>query len=47
MNKQRQYIYGMRRQLLEGVEQKDEIAEMVRDAVEKFVDMRCSEKSPC
>src|SRR5438093_6345305 len=26
MNKQRQYIYGMRRQLLEGVEQKDEIA---------------------
>jgi len=44
MNKQRQYIYGMRRQLLEGVEQKDEIVEMVRDAVENFVDMRCPEK---
>ncbi len=44
MNKQRQYIYGMRRQLLEGVEQKDEIVEMVRDAVERFVDMRCPEK---
>src|SRR6266446_4781267 len=34
----------MRRQLLEGVEQKDEIVEMARDAVEKFVDMRCPEK---
>src|SRR6266478_641752 len=44
MSKQRQYIYGMRRQLLEGVEQKDEIVEMARDAVEKFVDMRCPEK---
>src|SRR6266851_1963766 len=44
MNKQRQYIYGMRRQLLEGVEQKDEIVEMVRDAMENFVDMRCPEK---
>ena len=44
MNKQRQYIYGMRRQLLEGVEQKDEIVEMVRDGVENFVDMRCPEK---
>src|SRR5436190_5236042 len=44
MNKQRQYIYGMRRQLLEGVEQKGEIVEMVRDAVEDFVDMRCPEE---
>ena len=43
MNKQRQYIYGMRRQLLEGVEQKGEITEMARDAVGRFIDMRCPE----
>ncbi len=45
MNKQRQYVYGMRRQLLEGVEQKDEIAEMARDAVGRFIDMRCPERA--
>src|SRR5207248_8148489 len=43
MNKQRQYIYGMRRQLLEGVDQKGEIVEMVRDAVGRFIDIRCPE----
>ena len=30
MNKQRQAVYGMRRQLLEGVDQKERVMEMVR-----------------
>ena len=29
MNKQRQAVYGMRRQLLEGVDQKERVLEMV------------------
>src|SRR5690349_20123937 len=41
MNKQRQAVYGMRRQLLEGVDQKERILDMVRGIVEQFVDMRC------
>jgi preprotein translocase subunit SecA len=40
-NKQRQAVYGMRRQLLEGVDQKERILDMVRGIVEQFVDMRC------
>jgi preprotein translocase subunit SecA len=40
-NKQRQAVYGMRRQLLEGVDQKERIMDMVRGIVEQFVDMRC------
>src|SRR4029078_2068647 len=36
MNKQRQYIYGMRRELFEGVEQKGENGEMRRESGEKF-----------
>jgi preprotein translocase subunit SecA len=43
MNKQRQAVYGMRRQLLEGVEQKDRVTEMARGIVASFVDMRCPE----
>jgi preprotein translocase subunit SecA len=43
MNKQRQAVYGMRRQLLEGVEQKDRVAEMARGIVGSFVDLRCPE----
>jgi len=43
MNKQRQAVYGMRRQLLEGVEQKDRVNEMVRGIVGSFVDLRCAE----
>jgi len=43
MNKQRQAVYGMRRQLLEGVEQKDRVAEMARGIVGSFVDIRCPE----
>ncbi len=40
-NKQRQAVYGMRRQLLEGTDQKEHIMEMVQGIVEQFVDMRC------
>jgi preprotein translocase subunit SecA len=37
MNKQREAVYGLRRQLLEGVEQKDLILEdYVRDYPEQF-----------
>jgi preprotein translocase subunit SecA len=42
-NKQRQAVYGMRRQLLEGVDQKERIIDMVRGIVEQFIDMRCPE----
>jgi len=46
-NKQRQAVYGMRRQLLEGVDQKEHILDMMRGIVEQFVDMRCpSDKHP-
>jgi len=40
-NKQRQAVYGMRRQLLEGADQKERILDMVRGIVEQFIDMRC------
>jgi preprotein translocase subunit SecA len=40
-NKQRKAVYGLRRQLLEGVDQKERILEMVRGIVEQFIDMRC------
>jgi preprotein translocase subunit SecA len=40
-NKQRQAVYGMRRQLLEGVDQKEHILDMMRGIVEQAVDMRC------
>src|SRR5258707_545506 len=43
MNKQRQAVYGMRRQLLEGIEQKDRVMEMTRGVVGSFIDMRCAE----
>jgi preprotein translocase subunit SecA len=41
MNKQRQAVYGMRRQLLEGVDQKERVLEMVRGALGAFMDIRC------
>ena len=41
MNKQRQAVYGMRRQLLEGVDQKERVMEMVRGAIGAFIDIRC------
>jgi len=43
MNKQRQAVYGMRRALLEGKEQKDRVMDMVEGIVGSLVDMRCPE----
>ena len=43
MNKQRQAVYGMRRQLLEGVDQKERVMEMTKGVVGGIVDMRCPE----
>jgi preprotein translocase subunit SecA len=46
-NKQRQAVYGMRRQLLEGVDQKEHILDMMQGIVEQFVEMRCpNDKHP-
>ena len=42
-NKQRQAVYSMRRQLLEGVDQKERVMDMVRGIVDQFIDMRCPE----
>ncbi len=44
-NKQRQAVYGMRRQLLEGIDQKEHIMEMVQGIIEQHVDMRCPENA--
>jgi len=44
-NKQRQAIYGMRRQLLEGADEKERIMEMVRGLVQEFIDRRMPENS--
>jgi len=47
MNKQRQAVYGMRRQLLEGIDQKERVMEMVQGIVDQFVDRHCpNEKHP-
>jgi preprotein translocase subunit SecA len=40
-NKQRQAVYGMRRQLLEGSDEKERIVDMVRGLVESLIDTRC------
>ncbi|HXS97364.1 MAG TPA: preprotein translocase subunit SecA [Candidatus Limnocylindrales bacterium] len=40
-NKQRQAVYGMRRQLLEGVDQKERVMDMVRGIVAQLVEMHC------
>jgi preprotein translocase subunit SecA len=40
-NKQRQAVYGMRRQLLEGIDQKERVMDMVRGIVGQFIDLRC------
>ncbi|HYM06907.1 MAG TPA: preprotein translocase subunit SecA [Terriglobales bacterium] len=45
MNKQRKAVYGMRRQLLEGADQKERVLDMVRGALGAFIDMRCPEGS--
>ena len=41
MNKQRQAVYGMRRQLLEGENQKERIVEIVRGILASFIDQFC------
>jgi len=43
MNKQRQAVYGMRRQLLKGENQKERIVEIVHGIVRAFVDQFCPE----
>src|SRR5207237_2144671 len=42
-NKQRQAVYGMRRGLLEGVDQKEHVLDMVRGIAQAFIDMRAAE----
>jgi preprotein translocase subunit SecA len=44
-NKQRQAVYGMRRALLEGSDQKERIMQMVRALVQQYVDARCPDNS--
>jgi preprotein translocase subunit SecA len=44
-NKQRQAVYGMRRKLLEGEDQKEHVADMVRGLVQSFMDIRCPENA--
>ena len=43
MNKQRQAVYKMRRDLLEGVDQKERVMDMMGGIVAQFIDMRCPE----
>jgi preprotein translocase subunit SecA len=43
MNKQREAIYGMRKQLLKGENQKERIVEIVHGIVRSFVDQFCAE----
>jgi len=45
MNKQRQAVYGMRRQLLEGVDQTERVKEIIQGIVASFSDIRCPEKA--
>jgi preprotein translocase subunit SecA len=46
-NKQRQAVYGMRRQLLEGIDQRERILDMTRGIIEQYLDMRCpNDKHP-
>jgi preprotein translocase subunit SecA len=45
MNKQRQAVYGMRRQLLEGQDQTERIKEIIQGIVASFSDVRCPEKT--
>ncbi len=45
MNKQRQAVYSMRRQLLEGNTQKDRMMEIVRGITGSFIDQFCPENA--
>ncbi|HEX5431602.1 MAG TPA: SEC-C metal-binding domain-containing protein, partial [Bryobacteraceae bacterium] len=44
MNKQRQAVYGMRRALLEGQDQKARVVEIIEGMLGAFMDTRCPEK---
>jgi preprotein translocase subunit SecA len=47
MNKQREAIYGLRRELLEGTDQRENILELAEDILMEFIDQYASrEKSP-
>jgi preprotein translocase subunit SecA len=43
MNKQRQAVYTMRRELLQGTEQKERVMDMTRGVIGSMVDQRCPE----
>ncbi|MGA2215619.1 MAG: preprotein translocase subunit SecA, partial [Bryobacteraceae bacterium] len=45
MNKQRQAVYGMRRQLLEGKDQTERIKEIIQGIVASFSDIRCPDRA--
>ena len=45
MNKQRQAVYGMRRNLLEGHDQKPRVMDMVDGLIAAIIDLRCPEKT--
>jgi preprotein translocase subunit SecA len=45
MNKQRQAVYGMRRQLIEGKDQTARIKEIIQGIVASFSDIRCPERA--
>jgi len=42
MNKQRQAVYGMRRKLIEGADQRERILDMVRGILVTSIDLRCA-----
>ncbi len=44
MNKQRQAVYGMRRALLEGADQRERVLDMVAGVIASYIDLRCPEK---
>ncbi len=45
MNKQRQAIYGMRRQLIMGEDKRERVLEMTSDILGSYIDMRCAKDS--
>jgi len=45
MNKQREAVYGLRRQLLEGKEQKQRILDIIEGILATYMDARCLEKT--
>ncbi|HML17124.1 MAG TPA: preprotein translocase subunit SecA, partial [Bryobacteraceae bacterium] len=45
MNKQRQAVYGMRRKLLEGEDQRERVLEIIEGILGSFIDLRCPERT--